>query len=58
MTKAFLEPMILNQENEKLVLEAFSNKNIKKLKAFNLKRKLRTKRKISTKRKLTVAELF
>lgn len=58
MTKAFLEPMILNQKNEKLVLEAFSIKNIKKLKAFDLKKRPVAKKKVSTKRKLTVSELF
>ena len=58
MTKAFLEPMTLNKKNEKLVLEAFSNKNIKKLKAFDIKKKSVLKKRIPTTRKLTVSELF
>jgi hypothetical protein len=57
MTKAFLEPMVLKQKNEKLVVEAFSKKSMKKLKTFNDKRRTTLKKTTAT-RKLAVAELF
>jgi len=38
MTKAFLETMVLKPENEKFVLEAFSEKNLKKVREFDAKR--------------------
>ncbi len=55
MTKAFLEIMVLKPENEKLVLEAFSKKSLKKVTEFNSER--RTKLKKTTDRKLTINDL-
>ena len=55
MTKAFLETMVLKPENEKLVLEAFSKKSLKKVTEFNSGR--RTKLKKTTDRKLTINDL-
>jgi len=46
----------LKPENEPLILEAFSEKNLKKVKDFNLKKQASLKRKRS--RKLTVEDLF
>ena len=56
MTKAFLETMVLKPENEKLVLEAFSEKSLKKVKEFDSKR--RTKLKKTTDRKLSINDLL
>ena len=56
MTKAFLEDTILKPENEKLIIEAFSEKNLNKVKIFNSKR--RPKLRKSTVRKLTINNLF
>ena len=35
MTKAFLEPMIIKIESEKLIIDAFSKKNLEKIKEYN-----------------------
>ena len=35
MTKAFLEPMIIKTESEKLIMNAFSQKSLKKIKIYN-----------------------
>jgi len=56
MTKAFLETMVLKPENEKLVLEAFSAKSLKKVKEFDSKR--RTTLKKTTDRKLAITDLL
>ena len=40
MTKAFLEPIIIKPESGKLIMDAFSPKNIKQLKQNNIKKKL------------------
>jgi len=56
MTKAFLEDTILKPENEKLILEAFSEKNLNKVKIFNTKRRPRLKK--STIQKLTINNLL
>jgi hypothetical protein len=56
MTKAFLEPILLKIENEKHILNAFSKKNLKKVKKFNTKNKdslLKT-----TERKLSLDDLI
>jgi len=55
MTKAFLEAMVLKPKNEKLVLEAFSRKSVKKVKEFDAKRASKL-RKISD-RKLSINDL-
>lgn len=39
MTKIFLEDTILNPENAKLILEAFFEKNLNKVKIFKSKRR-------------------
>ena len=44
MTKAFLETMVLKPENEKFVLEAFSEKSLKKVKEFDSKRATKLKK--------------
>lgn len=56
MTKAFLETMVLKPENEKLVLDAFSKKSLKKVKDFDSKRKTQLKR--TSSRKLSIKDLF
>lgn len=56
MTKAFLETMVLKPENEKLVLDAFSSKSLKKVKDFDSKRKHKLTR--TTDRKLSIKDLF
>ena len=35
MTKAFLEPMIIKTESEKLIMNAFSQKSLKKIQIHN-----------------------
>lgn len=45
MTKAFLEKISLKPENEKLVLEAFSKKSLKKVKEYNCIKRIRLKKK-------------
>jgi len=55
MTKAFLETMVLKPENEKLVLEAFSKKSLKKVKEFDAKRV--TKLRKTSDRKLSINDL-
>jgi ATP phosphoribosyltransferase regulatory subunit HisZ len=55
MTKAFLEKMVLKPENEKLVLEAFSKKSLKKVKEFDSKRAAKLKK--TSDRKLSINDL-
>ena len=55
MTKAFLETMILKPENEKLILKAFSQKSLKKVKEFNKKRAAKLKK--TSDRKLSINDL-
>jgi len=55
MTKAFLETMVLKPENEKLVLEAFSKKSLKKVKEFDVKRE--TKLRKTSDRKLSINDI-
>ncbi|MCB4747331.1 MAG: hypothetical protein LGB71_03075 [Sulfurovum sp.] len=55
MTKAFLETMVLKPENEQLVLEAFSEKNLKKVKDFDSKRVAKLKK--TSDRKLSINDL-
>jgi len=56
MTKVFLEKISLNPENEQLILEAFSHKNLKKVKEFDLKE--RTMMKKTTDKKLIINNLL
>ena len=56
MTKAFLEPMIIKTESEKLIMNAFSQKSLKKVKRYN--RTKRTNLKQVRKRLLSVNDLF
>jgi hypothetical protein len=56
MTKAFLEPMVLKPENEKFILEAFSNKSLKKVQAYDSKKRASLKKR--SVRKLSVSDLF
>jgi ATP phosphoribosyltransferase regulatory subunit HisZ len=56
MTKAFLEAMVLKPENEKLVIEAFSEKSLNKVKKFDTKRQSKLKK--TTDRKLTVNDIL
>jgi len=56
MTKAFLEPIILRPRSEKFILEAFSEKGLKKIREFN--RNKRTKLKRTSDRTLSVADIF
>ncbi len=56
MTKAFLEPLVLKPENEKFIREAFSKKNMDRVKKFDaIKRPTLQKTKD---RKLSVYDLF
>ena len=56
MTKAFLEPMIIKTESEKLIMNAFSRKSLKKVKTYNITK--RTNLKQVHKRKLSVNDIF
>ncbi|MEA3554025.1 MAG: hypothetical protein U9R39_06470 [Campylobacterota bacterium] len=56
MTKAFLEPMIVKTESEKLIMNAFSKKSLKKVKTYNTTK--RTNLKQVHKRKLSVSDIF
>jgi hypothetical protein len=56
MTKAFLEPIILKSESEKLITNAFSKKSIKKLQEFNKTKRVKLKR--TKNRKLSVDDVF
>jgi len=56
MTKAFLEPMIIKTESEKLIINAFSQKSLKKIKVYNDTK--RTKIKQVHKRVLSVNDIF
>ncbi len=56
MTKAFLEPMIIKTESEKLIMNAFSQKNLKKVKTFNATKSANLKQ--VHKRKLSVNDIF
>jgi len=40
MTKAFLEPMIIKTESEKLIVNAFSEKSLKNVKTYNAQKEL------------------
>ena len=56
MTKAFLEPMIIKTESEKLIINAFSQKSLKKVKIYNNTK--RTNLKKVHKRVLSVNDIF
>jgi len=56
MTKAFLEPMIIKIESEKLIMNAFSKKSLKKVKIYNTTK--RTNLKQVHKRVLSVNDIF
>ena len=55
MTKAFLETIVLKPENEKFVIEAFSKYSIKKVKEFNLTKRVKLKK--TSNRKLSISDL-
>jgi hypothetical protein len=55
MTKAFLEPMIIKTESEKLIVNAFSQKSLKKVKTYNTTK--RTCLKPVHKRKLSISDI-
>jgi hypothetical protein len=55
MTKAFLETIVLKPENEKFVIEAFSKHSIKKVKEFNLTKRVKLKK--TSNRKLSISDL-
>lgn len=56
MTKAFLEPMIIKTESEKLIIDAFSQKSLKKIKIHNSTK--RTSLKQVHKRVLSLHDIF
>ncbi|MEA3353554.1 MAG: hypothetical protein U9Q33_07045 [Campylobacterota bacterium] len=56
MTKAFLEPMIIKTESEKLIVNAFSQKNLKKVETYNATKRANLKQ--VHKRKLSVSDIF
>lgn len=56
MTKAFLEPMVIKTESEKLIINAFSKKSFKKVKTYNATKKANLKQ--VHKRKLSVSDIF
>jgi len=56
MTKAFLEPMIIKTESEKLIMNAFSQKSLKKVQIHNSTK--RTSLKQVHKRVLSVNDIF
>ena len=55
MTKAFLETTVLKPENEKFVIEAFSKDSIKKVREFNLIKRVKLKK--TSDRKLSISDL-
>jgi ATP phosphoribosyltransferase regulatory subunit HisZ len=55
MTKAFLETMVLKPDNEKFVIEAFSKKNLKKVKDFETNKTAKLKK--TSKRKISINEI-
>ena len=56
MTKAFLEPMIIKTESEKLIVNAFSQKSLKKVKTYDTTKRANLKQ--VHKRKLSVNDIF
>jgi len=56
MTKALLEPIIINQKSEKLIKKAFSKHNLNKVQKFNSEK--RESLKSVNKRKLSVNDIF
>jgi hypothetical protein len=56
MTNAFLEPMIIKTESEKLLINAFSKKSLKKIKIYN-NAKITNLKKVH-KRVLSVNDIF
>lgn len=56
MTKAFLEPMVIKPASEKLILNAFSQKSLKKVKIYNTTKRADLKQ--IHKRKLSVNDIF
>jgi hypothetical protein len=56
MTKAFLEPMIIKTESEKLIVDAFSQKNLKEIKVHNDTKRINLKQ--VHKRVLSVNDIF
>ena len=56
MTKAFLEPIVLEPKNEALVRKAFSKESLKKVREFNDSKRALLRR--TTDKKLSINELF
>ncbi|WP_200414183.1 hypothetical protein [Arcobacter sp. FWKO B] len=56
MTKAFLEPMVLKQENEKFIRKAFSKSNMDRVKKFDSTQRPKLQR--TSNRKLSINDLF
>ncbi|WP_434581533.1 hypothetical protein MLC52_05275 [Sulfurimonas sp. NW15] len=56
MTKAFLEPTVLQPENEKFIMNAFSKKSFEKVKDFDKNKRVGLKK--TAKRKLSLTDLF
>jgi hypothetical protein len=56
MTNAFLEPMIIKTESEKLIMNAFSQKSLKKVKIYNSTKRANSKQ--VPKRGLSVNDIF
>jgi len=56
MTKAFLEPTILQPENEKFIIDAFSKKSLEEMKDFDKNKRVQFKK--TAKRKLSLTDLF
>lgn len=56
MTKAFLEPLVLKPENEIFIRQAFSKKNMEKVKEFDSIK--RPKLKKTQDRKLSIQDIF
>ena len=56
MTKAFLEPTVLQPENEKFIIDAFSKKSLEEMKNFDKNKRVQFKK--TAKRKLSLTDLF
>ena len=58
MTKAFLEPMIVQVESEKLIMNAFSQESLKKVKIYNKTKRTNLKQVRKCKRVLSVNDIL
>ncbi len=58
MTKSFLEPIVLKPENEKLIREAFSKKNLNKIRESKSQTKQSRLINRTSGKKLSIKDIF